>query len=228
MALYGEIAGWDPELTIKLYEWNLRIGGAFLADLGVVEVLLRNAFDQVLQEKYPPSADGKAWYDQTGVLFDPEGMLVDKAKKDVRTYDDEAPGHGDVIAALGFGFWRSLLLQRYQQRLWPTLQKAFYGLPPGHKIKRSDVEDRIKSLVELRNAIAHHDPIFDLHLEIIFQKAKTVAGHISPSIQVWMGERSQVPNSSHSIQSRKFWEPGPGRAVLDAVAALPAPIPDTL
>ncbi|HEY5025562.1 MAG TPA: hypothetical protein VII76_11355 [Acidimicrobiales bacterium] len=194
MALYGDRAGWDPDLTIKLYEWNLRIGGAFLADLGVVEVLLRNAFDQVLREEYPPRQSGREWYDQSSVLFDPEGKLVDKAKKDAQEYaDDESPDHDAVVAALSFGFWRSLLLQRYQQRLWPTLEKAFFGVPAGIRVKRVDAEDRVKNLVALRNAIAHHDPIFDLPLEGVFQQAKTVAGHISPPIQVWMTERSQVP-----------------------------------
>lgn len=86
MEPYEIAAGGNPQLTIELYGWNLKIGGAFLADLGVAEVLLRNAFDQVLRRKYQTGSDGDAWYDQNGVLFEREWPLVDRAKIDAREY----------------------------------------------------------------------------------------------------------------------------------------------
>jgi hypothetical protein len=192
MEPYEFAADGDPELAIELYGWNLRVSGAFLADLGVAEVLLRNAFDQVLRKKYQSRLDDNAWYDQNGVLFEPEWPIVEKAKRDARDFHDVPADQDEVTAALTFGFWLSLLHQRYEQRLWPILTEAFSAIPSGVKIRRDTTRDRVKHLVELRNGIAHHDPIFDWDLGASFQSAKTVCGYISPHVQAWMVSRSQV------------------------------------
>jgi hypothetical protein len=48
---YEVAARGDPELTVALYDWNIQIGSAFFEDIGVVEVLLRNALDKALREQ---------------------------------------------------------------------------------------------------------------------------------------------------------------------------------
>jgi hypothetical protein len=45
---YLSAAQGSRSLALALYEWNARLGAAFLHDLGHLEVGLRNAYDRVL------------------------------------------------------------------------------------------------------------------------------------------------------------------------------------
>lgn len=181
----------DPDLTIALYDWNIQIGSAFFEDIGVVEVLLRNALDRTLREKYQSQSGSEPWYHQDGVVMLPQQPIVDGA---INHLDDGGGGEPDqdsVIAELSFGFWTSLLGPGYQ-RLWPTFTAAFPYLRPGVTIKRADMYDHVSDLHKLRNGIAHHDPIFDWNFEASIANLKLVAEPICPKTQVWMATRSRV------------------------------------
>jgi hypothetical protein len=180
----------DPELTVALYDWNIQIGSAFFEDIGIVEVLLRNALDKTLREQYQSHPDSEPWYHQNGVLLQAQGAAVDEA---IKHLDDEYgdPEQDDVIAALSFGLWRSLFTPGYQ-RLWPTLKEAFVYLPPRVSIRQADMCDHVSDLHELRNGIAHHDPIFNWNFEASVTNLKRVAEPICPKTYGWMNQRSRV------------------------------------
>src|SRR5664280_2439179 len=52
LAPYEDAAKLDAGLALALYDWNMQVSGAFYEDLGAFEVLLRNALDERLREKY--------------------------------------------------------------------------------------------------------------------------------------------------------------------------------
>ena len=187
---YEAAARDDPDLTVALYDWNIQIGSAFFEDIGIVEVVLRNALDKTLREHYQSRPDSEPWYHQNGVLLTPQGTAVDEA---IKLLDDGYgdPEQDDVIAALSFGFWRSLFTPGYQ-RLWPTLKEAFSYVPPGVNIRQADICDHVSDLHKLRNGIAHHDPIFDRDFEASITSLKRVAEPICPKTYRWLDQRSRV------------------------------------
>ena len=124
------------------------------------------------------------------MLLQAQGAAVDEAVKHLgEGYGD--PEQDDVIAALSFGFWRSLFTPGYQ-RLWPTLKEAFSYLPPRVSIRQADMCDHVSDLHELRNGIAHHDPIFDWNFEASITNLKRVAEPICPRTYGWIDQRSRV------------------------------------
>jgi len=195
MEPYEEAVGNDSQLVVDLYKWNIQIAGAFLEDLGVVEVLLRNALDRELRQEYQRTEDSQPWYEQNGILFGQHHPLVDEAIDQARRYHGVVqPEQDEVVAELSFGFWKTLLGQGYQSRLWPVLKRAFPNTGPSNPPKRYDVEGRVADLHDLRNDIAHHKPIFHWNFDRSFQNLKTVTGLICPEIQIWLVGRSRVPD----------------------------------
>jgi hypothetical protein len=192
MEPYEVAAGEDPELTVRLYDWNIQISAAFFEDLGVVEILLRNALDRALREEYQLDLGSKPWYEQN-ILLRPQYLVVDEEIKNASDGSGVPPNHDSVIAALPFGFWRHLLGPGYQISLWPKLEKAFPYSQPGATIRRSDIYERVADLHELRNHIAHHEPIFAWEFQRSLRNLKMVAGAICPEAQIWMVQRSRVP-----------------------------------
>lgn len=73
------------------------------------------------------------------------------------------PHEGRVVAELTFGFWRYLLIARYEHSLWnPAIRAKFSAL--GHLSgtdSRRQVYDRVENLNYLRNRVAHHEPIYE-------------------------------------------------------------------
>lgn len=186
---YVDAANGDAELAVGLYDWNIQISGEWLEDLSITEVLLRNALDRALGDQH-----GDCLYDQPGVLLTGQWPVVDEAKKKSQDRDgsQQVPSSDQVVAELPFGFWRSILGPGYK-RLWPTLREAFpHVQPPTAKLHQDEVEERVADLVNLRNEIAHHWPIFEWNMDRSIRNVKTLTGSISPQVQAWLVQRSRV------------------------------------
>ena len=189
ISIYLDEAKGDRDLALKLYDWNIRISSAMFEDLATIEILLRNALDRVLVRRY-----GDEWFKAPGLLKQNERTLIDEAidaaKRRWGEYDYSIDS---VVAQLSFGFWRALLAANYTSLWNETLGDAFpHTANPKSIIRRGDIEERIENLGDLRNAIAHHDPVFDWDFQRSFRNAKMIAGAISPQIQSWMVSRSRV------------------------------------
>ncbi len=177
--------------AVALYEWNLAMSAAIFETLGVVEVLVRNAFHAALTERHVGRGGVGPWY--TGVWLDVKG------RQDVASARDRATGRGrsvelqgKVIAELSFGFWRYLVARRYQTTAWPALQSVF-PLHPGGNAPRSGVEDRMQRIHVLRNRIAHHEPIFRRRLDHDHGDMLSLVGWISAPAREWLEQLSRVP-----------------------------------
>ncbi|SDM98152.1 Abi family protein [Allokutzneria albata] len=188
LAPYRTASGGDLAAALALYERNSQIAAAFWRTLGHVEVLVRNAMHSALADR-----SGRAdWY----VPLAP--LLTEKAQNDIATARDrvvrngyvETPGR--VVTELSFGFWRYLLAARYERTLWlPCLRGAF----PHLSGMRKDVHDKVAGLHELRNRIAHHEPVHHRPLRRLRADALVVAGWICPSARGWVGAGCWVPGA---------------------------------
>ena len=187
----------DLDLALDLYAWNAQIAAAFLKDLGRLEVVLRNRFDEALT-----ASDGLPhhWYDHR-TIFPGRGSkhilkVIANAKGRAARHGQPHPPQSCVIAELGFGFWRFLCAERYLTSLWsPALANQFPHHPsPANAVQiRADVDSRMGRLHFLRNRVAHHKPI---HRRALADDAATILELIQwmcADTHPWMAGISRVP-----------------------------------
>lgn len=143
---------------------------------------MRNAVHDRLSD-----AHGQHWLRNPQVLQQNELRRVNKARAQLKR-ERKRPAPGRVVAELGFGFWLSLFAKRYDT-LWNTeLNRLFSPTPT-----RRDLYDELVSLRDLRNRIAHHEPIHQLPLSDCHNSILRVLGMLSPVAASWVSGHSQVP-----------------------------------
>lgn len=198
-ATYLIAAGGNREEAARLYTWNTAVSAAFYGPLQALEVAVRNSMSKELFNVY-----GAAWYDNPAAGLDNgANNKIAQAKGDLLRsgYPVDLP---HVIAGLSFGFWVSLLGRggymnqartrraNYEMTLWrPALRRAF---PHARTLNRPGAHTPLDYLRTFRNRIAHHEPIFQRHLQQDYQNILDVMTWICPHKKVWMEAHCRVPD----------------------------------
>lgn len=161
-------ASTDPEEAAALYLWNARVGAAFSELLGHLEVALRNEIHDALTVLHDAAraAPGLCWFDEPA--WTKHHWLSGEARKSRDQALRRASAHrnrpsrcGKVVSELNFGFWRYMLSARYEQSFWvPALDGAFDVPDTTPARRRQLIEDTVEPLHQLRNRVAHHEPLF--------------------------------------------------------------------
>jgi hypothetical protein len=162
-ATYLSKAGNHEKYAIALYLYNARVAKAFLYPLGVVEVTLRNAIDEILVQRY-----GQDWHQDTvfrNRTLTLEGLnTLDKA---IRRAGQQAP-RGQVVATLTFDFWSNLFRPEYGALWRTTVNIAFPNLQHGET--RQEIQNLVRPINAFRNRVAHHEPVLDLNVTDVLGK----------------------------------------------------------
>lgn len=180
-----------PEMALHLYAWNTAVSAAFYGPLQALEVALRNAFHQALVPVY-----GLHWYDNPLAGLTPVACArIAEAKQKLQDNRKPVTPPG-VVAELSFGFWERLLSRgpggnrNYEVTLWrPALHRAF----PYARRPRTEVHRPLPGLRDLRNRIAHHEPIFAHDLAADYRTILDVIGWMCPDTRDWVAYHSKVP-----------------------------------
>jgi hypothetical protein len=191
---YLQAARNDMHQALRLYVLNTRISAAVMADLHYVEIALRNKFDRELTAKF-----GAAWFADRAFL-----ALADKRMQHIlqdasraaakHTPAGRATPPGKVIAELTFGFWLQLTDRRFEHTLWtPALHKAF---APRKAPRRSSFNALLEKLRQLRNRVAHHEPIFHIDLLEAQHKIHEACHLLCPNTAAMMTSTSLVKRES--------------------------------
>ncbi len=69
-----------------------------------------------------------------------------------------------VIAQLTIHFWKRLFSDNYEKTLWKRALKAVF---PNKTIDRADVAKHLEVIYEMRNRLAHHEPVYGTRLQDI-------------------------------------------------------------
>ena len=167
-ATYVNLAGGDRDRAVELYHWTGDVAGGLMADFRVLEVLLRNRIDQTMSEHVANTSGAGEWFEDsswvtTGNYLDRQAISsVDRARETVqeRTPTGTPVSRGKIVAALSFGFWKRPTHARYEESFWlPALDQAF-DVPGSNAVARREVLfDHLTVLNDLRNRVAHHEPI---------------------------------------------------------------------
>ncbi len=189
---YLDAASGDTAGAFRLYEWNMRASAGVMTLTGMIEVIVRNSFDQQLRTWARRRPGAPSWFDEAPL--DEQGRNdVSKARHRATRYGRNPEVHGKVVAELTFGFWRYLAASRYLTSLWvPATSGAFPLGAVDLRVRRSEVEDRLQRLAFVRNRAAHHEPIHRRDLRRDLVAAVELARWISTDAAAWVAAKSPI------------------------------------
>ncbi|HEX2951026.1 MAG TPA: hypothetical protein VHV83_15890 [Armatimonadota bacterium] len=138
------------------YFWNICLCESLYAPLQSLEVALRNS----LHDNITSMIGTDMWFDTVDFLRRDELNDIASAKTRLRI-GGKPLSSSNLVAALNFGFWTSLLDRHYHWYLnWPSLVNTAFPCVPKYHRRRDTVLKRLNDMRHLRNRVFHHEPIW--------------------------------------------------------------------
>lgn len=176
--------------ALELYKWNLDVSCAFFAPLQVCEVSIRNAISEAIELTYGPN-----WpYEQSFEIALPNPQRAYSPRANLRSHRSE-PTTGKVIAELKFVFWERMFTSRHDSTIWNHhLRSVLPNLDAAKSVQqlRREAFDTLKDIRDLRNRIAHHEPIFRRNIQDEYNRIKKVVGWRSTVAADWLDKVETV------------------------------------
>jgi len=175
--------------ALLLYRWNVELSGAIYWNLATCEVVVRNAVDDALSAVYGPN-----WPWEPAFIYDlnAEGKsILLKAKNKAGV----SASTGKVMAELAFGFWEKMFKASFDARVWNGhLHRVFPQLTnPNVQVARADIAAKLKSIRNLRNRIAHHEPLFHMHVQPVLDTVQRIVKLRCLDTASWIARTTTVP-----------------------------------
>ena len=168
----------DDAQALGLYQWNDDLSAILFRTISLVEVVLRNQFHFAMSLRYGAVGGhgSKDWYAHVALGAHSRSKITDIThyKRGQHILPRvPAPSPDDVVSGLTFGFWPHLLdLKKNLHNQVVDWGPILVDVLPGHrqrqttywaKLKHRDaLFARLDLCNELRNRIAHHEPIWKL------------------------------------------------------------------
>lgn len=93
---------------------------------------------------------------------------------------------GQVVSQLTIFFWKRLFSEQYEPTLWKrSLKKVF----PNKTYSRADIAEELEVLYQVRNRLAHHEPVYGTRLTGIVQAIDFISNNLG----------SRTPNPASPI-----------------------------
>lgn len=175
------------EDALDLYRKNLLTTGALVRWVSFAEVAIRNAVCQQLSYHF---CEVENIFDSLEPLLTKEGKeTLKSARKNLSKVGLE-PTASRIVTELPFGFWKYLFSSRYEATLWtPVLRQAFPKVPTQ---SRSLVADAIQHIADLRNRLAHNEPVFMRNLNYDMTVIQSTIEWVSPEARAWA--KANIPD----------------------------------
>jgi hypothetical protein len=165
----------DQIKAILLYHWNSLLSQSLYTPLQFWEIALRNRMNSFLCWKY----SAKWPYNDTQLLRNLKGndkkrLIEARDRQQAARGVPQAPTDA-VVAELSAGFWVSLLTGSYAiPFVWRyNLSRVF---PCDKGLTQATVSAACDRLIDIRNRIAHHEPIYHLPLNEIHDDIDRMLG----------------------------------------------------
>jgi hypothetical protein len=158
LSKYRAACSSNSRKTVSLYRANIRISQAFLAVLGIFEVVLRNKIDYHYKKHLPTNPDWLLAATQPGGFLTQQGCQnsLNKITKAHANLGDNYT-HDKLLAELSFGFWKFMFAGQQFRAGGSSLLAIFPELPPHHN--QSFIYHKLDRINSIRNRVAHHEPI---------------------------------------------------------------------
>jgi hypothetical protein len=186
-------AGEDQTVAaLRLYRWNVEVSAALMVPIHLCEVAIRNAASDALTAVYGPRWP---WSRSLAQALPAASARRYSATRDLAATARAHPTTGKVIPELKFVFWEKLFTSRHDQRLWRQhLHTVLPNLDTTKTIAtlRNDIRADLGQIRELRNRIAHHEPIFRRQLADDLDALRRLVGYRSTEMRTWLDEVEEV------------------------------------
>jgi len=144
------------EIVFLRYQWNAELSECYFAPLRVLEVVLRNGFNQAIAANFR----NPDWL--TAI---PPWLLVSgqESVRNAQQYLRERSRpvtQARVVQEMSFGFWTSLLNGRYESLFHAVSTRVFPGMPRAMRT-RANASRRFENIRLLRNRIFHFRRIWN-------------------------------------------------------------------
>ncbi len=161
MGRYSLACGGNTRKAMTLYRKNLQLSQELFTVISCFEIALRNSIDA-----HYTSTLGLDWLKNGS---SPKGIFDNSKCRFTQTSINNAVNklessytHFKLVAELGFGFWRYMFAPNQFTICGRTLLRIFSGKPkstPTIQYNHTFVFNQLADLNDLRNRIAHHEPI---------------------------------------------------------------------
>lgn len=177
---YMHMAKGDLKLALAFHNWNTALGSSLHLPLQIFELSFRNCLHDSLSGRF-----GHDWYDSQFAILDADGQRTVTVAKDKLIKQGRPISSPPVIAQFTFGFWLNLLKRRYETPFWiPAIKNGFTHAPK--PVMRQATFDAVDKIRNLRNRIAHHEPIYTRDLRAELKHVTHVAAWICPDTAQWI------------------------------------------
>lgn len=96
--------------------------------------------------------------------------------------------HGQIVAELNFGFWSSLF-GRNSNHLWGQILRAIFNT---RGLQRPVISQKLRDLRQLRNRVAHYEPILAQPLASLHADVLTLTSWMSIDASAWITTHSNI------------------------------------
>ena len=164
MRKYNVACGGNTAKAMTLYRYNLRLSQEMFVVVSCFEIALRNRIDQIMRSQW-----GNDWLRDS---IHPSGMLysdkrVEPTKKKIeKAYNELAKkhiySHSKLLSEMEFGLWKYMFANVQYRLSGRILLRIFPNKPKSSQSLRFDntyVFGELDYINNLRNRIAHHEPI---------------------------------------------------------------------
>lgn len=217
-------AGFDFAYAMDIYLWNARLAKSLQFPLHALEVTLRNAVNQHLAlNRFPTdwAFDGPSLNKLAAANSDlisslnksKSRLLWGKMSRSDYYTNVIAPAHtyvpsynlistNDVIAAMSLEFWCSLLDKQFEYEWRPTFAKVFPNAATNEY--RSHLWATLQPIKNLRNRIAHHEPLFDMKcMPSLHSEVLSVIGKRCAMTMGWTKHHSTFTTVWHAVPRKE-------------------------
>lgn len=164
MRKYNAACGGNQAKAMTLYRYNLRLSQEMFVVVSCFEIALRNRIDQIMSSQW-----GNDWLRDS---IRPGGMLysdkrVEPTKKKIEKAYNELVrkhiySHSKLLSEMEFGLWKYMFANVQYRLSGRILLRIFPNKPKSSQRLRFDntyVFGELDYINNLRNRIAHHEPI---------------------------------------------------------------------
>ena len=151
----------DSRKAMTLYRKNLKLSQELFTIISCFEVALRNAIDS-----HYLAIHGNNWLQNAalaGGFYDiRKCFLTKKTINETITKLGTSYTHSKLVAELGFGFWRYQFASHQFRVGGQTLLRILPNKPTSTPVMQYNANfmfNELKRINNIRNRIAHHDPI---------------------------------------------------------------------
>lgn len=183
-ATYLAEKGGDKEQALELYRWNLELSAAFLVPLQICEVSVRNSITRAIELTYGANWPWERGF-EVGLRNPPRSYSPRRNLVDLR----HLPTAGKIVAELNFVFWEKMLTYSHDAAIWnPHFRTVFPNTAPHKTIQflRGEGNNALFKIRDLRNRIAHHEPIFKRDIQAEYDRIKHVIAWTNATAAAWI------------------------------------------